>query len=567
MLRDRGMGSALPGCRRHNDRESFLMHILGSHTRYLAVLFILAFGLCGLCSPSHAQSRDGALPDENADKPPTAFSNYFIDNETGDPLPPPDLDAVVDENYIIGPGDVLDIMAWGRLQALYTVEVSWDGTLMPYSDSQQNVEDFFTFWPGTVQIKGKTLREIQRLVDRAFQRYVKGDVHVTVKVKEPRVIKVQVMGQVNAPNEYRFLAGATLITALGAAGYTPDTSLRRITVLRRPTPNTTVLIDVDLYKYFVDYLVEENLILQNGDTIRVPFVDIAVTASGGVSRPAVYEILDGERIGDLLHFAGGFHYNGVPSKSYIERHTHDDLLDMLPVSLEFFNVSRRDDVEENLELKDGDTLFVPRNTDYKHYVKVFFDNLFEETEGSLKQDIKRQEIIPIPAGLTLLQLFDRLRDKLLNADLSSISIIRNGEKFKVNYLEIAAAPESDLLLETGDTLYIPRAVDFVYVLGEVNQPSMIKYGREASILEYIAQADGYKQSAKLAIVTVLHTESKTKELVDVKEWIRTGQAPDNGQVLPGDIIIVPENNTYKLRDYVDVFNSMIPMISFLELKD
>ena len=163
-----------------------------------------------------------------------AFSEYFIDEDNTKAELIKDLVAVVDENYIIGSGDELDVMVWGKLQAIYTLEVSWDGNLMPRGPDRANINEFFTFWPGTVSVNGKTLKQVQRLLDNSFQQFLKNDVHVTVTVSKPRVVRVQIMGQVDSPNVYRFPAGTSLISALTVAGYNLNTSLRHIRLIRSP---------------------------------------------------------------------------------------------------------------------------------------------------------------------------------------------------------------------------------------------------------------------------------------------------------------------------------------------
>lgn len=496
-----------------------------------------------------------------------AFSEYFVDENNQKTALLRDLVAVVDENYIIGAGDKLNVMVWGKLQMLYNLEVSWDGNLIPIGPDRVNINDFFTYWPGTVSVNGKTLQQLQRLLESSFRQYIKNNVHVTVTVAHPRVVRVQIMGQVESPNVYRIPAGTSLISAVTVAGYNQSTSLRRIRIIRTPAPDEKQTIDIDLYDYFTHFNLASNPILQNDDIVQIPQVEMKAHVQGGVNRPGTYEILPGERLSELLDNAGGLRWNAVPESSYMERRGESDLVSMKQTNLTFF--ADRDMANAaNIPIRNGDALFVQETTELHNFIKVVFDNLFGETEETIQEEKERQIIVPLAYGLTMTQLFARIKDRLTNADLKSITVVREGHSIKIDYLSMLSDPKKDFSLENGDTIYIPRAVDYIYVLGEVSAPSMIKYGRDATLLEYIAQAGGFTQNAKLAIVTILHTspDRQSKEVIDVKQWIKTGDQPENVSLIPGDIIIVPRDSSYNFRDYVEIFNSVIPMLSFLELR-
>jgi len=523
-----------------------------------AMLVVLASGLPAAAADGESKQTDS----------PMAFSEYFMprdDAPAASKLPSPEQDR----NYIVGPGDVLDIMVWGKLQALYSVEVAWDGALAPVSDSRENVEEFFTFWPGTVAVNNKTLAQIQALMDESFSRYLKDNVRVSVMLSEPRSIRVRVMGQVTSPAEYTFEAGATLVEAIAAAGYTPTTSLRRIRVLRHgaaAAQGSKLAVDaaehIDLYRYFVDFDMDANVLLRTGDVIQIPFVEMNATVSGGVNVPAMYEVLPGESLSDLVRFARGLHWSAETGHCVLQRRVSPGVVNSFEVNLEDKASGGHD-----LPLQNRDALMVLQSSDFQSMVKIVFDNMIGEKQDVASGLQELQKIVPLADGLTVIQLFARFRNRLVNADLANITLLRDGQKIRINYLEVLGNPSLDTALQNGDVIYVPKAVEYVYVLGEVNTPAMIKYGRDATILEYIAQAGGYKETAKLAIVTVLHTGQNggSKELIDIKEWIKSGDKPAGGEILPGDIVIVPKDSSFKFRDYVDIVNSVIPTLSYLKI--
>jgi len=88
---------------------------------------------------------------------------------------------------------------------------------------------------------------------------------------------------------------------------------------------------------------------------------------------------------------------------------------------------------------------------------------------------------------TLLQLLCTIGE-VKTADLKKSYLLRNGKKIKEDFhkLFISGETDGDLLLETGDSLFMPLLMDkSVYVLGAVNQPKAIEYRDGMTELEAI----------------------------------------------------------------------------------
>src|SRR5699024_10723093 len=54
----------------------------------------------------------------------------------------------------------------------------------------------------------------------------------------------------------------------------------------------------------------------------------------------------------------------------------------------------------------------------------------------------------------------------------------------------------DLLLKQGDSLFIPKKLETVFVKGGVYNPTSIRYDQNLSFQDYISAAGGYNQKAK-----------------------------------------------------------------------
>lgn len=106
--------------------------------------------------------------------------------------------------YLLGPGDVLQIGVWGHEDLAAVVEVRPDGRIS---------------FPlvGDLPAEGLSPSALKTDLTRALAQYVK-DPQVTVIVKEFRPLLVTVLGQVERPGQYPLKNGSRLLDALAAAG-------------------------------------------------------------------------------------------------------------------------------------------------------------------------------------------------------------------------------------------------------------------------------------------------------------------------------------------------------------
>ena len=132
----------------------------------------------------------------------------------------PVTDVPVGPNYVIGPGDNLNILLWGGVQEGYQLEVDRNGAVA---------------FPrlGVVQVWGLTLDQVQRLLQQRFSEFY-ADFRLAVTLGKLRTILVYVVGEVRQPGAYTVSSLSTIINALFASGGpTKNGSLRRIQLVRQ----------------------------------------------------------------------------------------------------------------------------------------------------------------------------------------------------------------------------------------------------------------------------------------------------------------------------------------------
>lgn len=145
---------------------------------------------------------------------------------------------------------------------------------------------------------------------------------------------------------------------------------------------------------------------------------------------------------------------------------------------------------------------------------------------------------------SLLQLLCVLSE-LKGADLNKAYLLRNGEKVKTDLhkLFIGGEVEHDLLLQTGDALFLPVLLDkSVYVLGAVNQPKAIEFREGMKVMEAILESGGFTKFADQNDVLVRRKDGKEALTLEVKakRLFKEGDLSQNIELKAGDYVMVKE---------------------------
>jgi polysaccharide export outer membrane protein len=146
---------------------------------------------------------------------------------------------------------------------------------------------------------------------------------------------------------------------------------------------------------------------------------------------------------------------------------------------------------------------------------------------------------------TLLQLLCILSE-LKGADLDKAYLLRNGKKIKSNVhkLFIGGAVEEDLLLESGDALFMPVLLDkSIYVLGAVNAPKAIEYREGMKVMEAILESGGFTKFADQNDVVVRRKNGSDAVSIEVKakRLFKEGDLSQNVELKAGDYVMVKES--------------------------
>jgi len=164
----------------------------------------------------------------------------------------------VPHEYIIGAGDVLEILVWKNDALSKVVTVRPDGKI-----SLPLVND--------VQAAGLTPMELRGAISTELKQY-KELPEVSVIVKETLSQVVYLMGQVTKPGPYPLGPNSTVLQVIAqAGGFTEFADRNNIIVLRRNNGSTKEQrIQVNYKSILAGRTAEGDITLKAGDTIIVP---------------------------------------------------------------------------------------------------------------------------------------------------------------------------------------------------------------------------------------------------------------------------------------------------------
>ncbi len=216
------------------------------------------------------------------------------DGEDAQPLVPPD--------YIVSPGDELQLLLWGSVDADLRLTVDRTGRI-----SVPRV--------GVVMVAGVRYADLQdvigKRVSQVFRNY-----QLSVSLGRLRNVRVFLTGYVKHPGSYSVSALSTMVAAVMRAGGPASAgSFRNIQLRRAGSPTT----DIDLYDLMLRGDKAADRMVQSDDIIYVGPVGPQVGLIGSVNKPAIFEIKPGEKLADVLAMAGGFTSIADKSRLAIER--------------------------------------------------------------------------------------------------------------------------------------------------------------------------------------------------------------------------------------------------------
>jgi polysaccharide export outer membrane protein len=160
--------------------------------------------------------------------------------------------------YMIGPGDTLQVFVWRNAELTVTVPVGPDGKI-----STPLVENMVAV--------GKSRSQLARDIEKVLSEYVRSpQVNIIVTQAASAYSQVKIVGQVVHPQSIAYREGMTVLDAiLATGGLAPFAAGNRAKIVRQ-TNGKTEEIKLKLSALVNSGDIKQNLNLKPGDVIVVP---------------------------------------------------------------------------------------------------------------------------------------------------------------------------------------------------------------------------------------------------------------------------------------------------------
>lgn len=410
---------------------------------------------------------------------------------------------------------------------------------------------------------------------------------------------VWVGGEVRNPGKYRTSGEAHLRDAIYlAGGTTPDASTDSAQLFRTQTDGTMKIFSVDL-RQALDGNPVDNIILQARDRILIHrnaanVEPATVYIKGEVAKPGRYPLASNMRVEDLVRVAGGLKRSADPESADLTRFAAANAPSNTDERLEVkLAAALAGDASEDVSLRNGDVLTVrqiPQWNDLGAAVKVrgevqhpasygiepgeklssvlrrcggFTSQAFPYGAVLLRQQVRelqissQQELVErIKTEQTYLRTLPEADPDQRNLKLTAIAqtettlqqleatppmgrvVIHIPQD--TNGLDTFAKSSSDVVLQDGDELIIPKKANYVTVRGQVFNPTAVSYLPGRSAKWYLSQAGGTTAIADRNAIFVIRADGSVLSAKN-NSSVWSGD-PLNAVLKPGDSIIVPERS-------------------------
>ncbi|NYE24233.1 polysaccharide biosynthesis/export family protein [Pigmentiphaga litoralis] len=218
----------------------------------------------------------------------------------------PDGGAPARDDYVLGPGDELQVQVWGG--------VDYKGSVTIDRNGQASIPRV-----GVVNLAGTRVADVEAVLRQSIGKTFT-NFNLNASLGKLRSIQVYVVGQAQQPGTYNLSSLGTLVNALFASGGpNANGSMRNIELKRGGKVVTTF----DLYDFIGRGEKGRDVPLASGDVIVIPPVGPRVAIAGALDNAAIYELKPGQSVGnslgDILALGGGVPTLATSHKALIER--------------------------------------------------------------------------------------------------------------------------------------------------------------------------------------------------------------------------------------------------------
>ena len=266
---------------------------------------------------------------------------------------------------------------------------------------------------------------------------------------------------------------------------------------------------------YKDYIKDPqiNILLKEKATIQVVIM-------GEVYKPGSYNLRPEAKIIDLISVAGGVTEKGNLKSANLIRKENE-----VSVNLEGILRGDKEDVGGQVDLKDGDILYIPENI----------------IEVSIIGEVNNPGRYKMAKGLKLRDLLARA-GSITDKAAKKVRYSSDGKTETIDLVQLFSNDtKKNPTLKEGDSVYVPETTYSVSILGEVNKPGSYKWNENMRLAELIALSGNLTKKADQTKLRITHQDGSV-DFVNIKKFYEENMRKENPTLKTGDIVMVPETD-------------------------
>jgi len=400
-------------------------------------------------------------------------------------------------------------------------------------------------------------------------------------------LRAQITGAVSRPAVYALKPEETLTDLLRAAGgFRPDAALKRVTVFRylaaaeRRQPSLARgAVDVALAPAgtgdaSVGDVAVPPLALEDGDSVVVDSLpplagQYTVSIAGMVNKPGLFPWREGMTLRDLILLGRGPRIGAYLKEAEIARLPTDrsagQLATTLRVPLDSTYLIDRDSLGRYVG--PPGLSFAASGT--PEVLLQPFDNvlILRQPDFDYQRTVAVTGEVRYPGVYSLRTKKDRLSDVIGRAGGLTPQAYPDGIRFVRSQNEVGrinvdlaralrdTSASANIVLQPGDSIYLPEYQPSVKVSGAVNSPGSVLWRRGADLNFYLSAAGGFAQRADKGAVSVRFANGEVRSRGH-------GLFHADPKPGPGSEVVVPaQDPTVHKTDYVALFGAIAQILA------
>ncbi len=429
----------------------------------------------------------------------------------------PAADIPVPPEYVLGPGDELQMQFYGSRDDSMNMVIDREGVIeLPKV--------------GALTLVGLSFVQAKALIAEQVRQKMIG-VTTSVTMGRLRSIRVFVLGDAEHPGSYLISGLSTISHALfSAGGVSKKGSLRHIQLKR----NGKVIKELDLYDFLLKGNSRADERLMPGDVIFIPPIGAVIGVAGQVNRPAIYELRAEKTAQEVAQMAGGVLVDADVKHLQIDRLGQAGDRNILDF-----------DLKQTIKIQNGDILMLFSVPGMRVDTVSLLGHVKRPGQYGLSKDMKLSDLISSVDDLLPGAFLDYALIQRTDPILRSVTTVR----VSLDQLLVKQSKQADVALQADDQVYVfsKATIDplnVVSVSGQIVNAGQYPYTEQMRLIDLILAAGGPTEQSYLKVAELTRYEviegnyrQSSRMEVNLSEAF-AGNAEANVLLLPHDELFI-----------------------------